>query len=408
MPPERAGSSIRLGIVANEMFAPEIGRMGGFGWAVRQVSECFAKDPSLGVDVTLIMGEWLKNEAQALATIHGSPVIWREKRLFKYLAQLRRKRFDVLLAIDYRPNFRRIFYGLPRTPVLIWVRDPRDADDVERVRTLRIPGAENRIPYDAVSSQTTSLSQVVRISQLMRRPVSFAVTSRHLEMKIPGCYGVEVKPVDVLPNIISLQPSDPGKSKDPLVVFLGRLDPIKRPWIFAELAKRFPGVQFLFMGQKHFQGPGAWDEGILAPNVRMLGHIGESDKTRLLSSAWVLINSSIHEALSISFLEALACETPIISSLDPDGLVSRFGIHAVNWPGTGLEGLPAFESALQRLLGDEELRRRLGREGRAWVNHVHNRIEFLAAFRRIIGAMSRTLHNWANGSQKPDAPAFRQ
>ena len=37
------------------------------------------------------------------------------------------------------------------------------------------------------------------------------------------------------------------------------LDPIKRPWLFAEIAKHFPDVEFLFLGQSHFRGEGAWE-----------------------------------------------------------------------------------------------------------------------------------------------------
>jgi len=392
----RAGMSrrIKLGILANELFAPEIGRMGGFGWAVRQVSECFSQDLSLGIEPYLIMGEWLK-EDRGVPVIHGSPVVWRDRRILRYLAKLRRERFDALLAIDYRPNYRLILYALPRTPILVWVRDPWDKEDLDCVRKLKIPGAESQIPQGTIPPRTASLSRVVCLSRFTRRPIRLAVTSPHLVKKIPACYAVDAKSVEVLPNIVSMQPLSSGKSKDPLVVFLARLDPTKRPWIFAELGKRFPDVPFLFMGQRHFHGPGAWEGGTLPPNVRTMGHVDEGEKNRILSSAWVLVNTSIHEGLSVSFLEALACETPVVSSVNPDGLVSRFGIHVGDWPGTGMEGLPAFESALRRLLQDKELRQRLGSEGRAWVNRFHNRGEFLSSLRFILGGMSKTLCAWA-------------
>jgi glycosyltransferase involved in cell wall biosynthesis len=397
-PAEIRQSGIKLGIVTNELFTTELGRMGGFGWAARQVSRCFAQDPGLGVKVSLIMGEWLKNKSEAPATIHGSPVIWRNKRTLAYQAHLRSMRFDALLAIDYRPNYRLPFFILPRTPVLFWIRDPWDGNDVERIRTLQIPGAADQIPHGTIPPKTDSLSQVWHISRWLRRPLRFAVTSHHLINKIPGCYGVKVPSIDILPNIVDIRAPNSQKSKDPLVVFLARLDPTKRPWIFAELGKRFPNVQFLFLGQKHFHGSGSWNEDNLAANIRIMGHVGELEKARLLSSAWILVNTSIHEGLSISFLEALACETPIISSVNPDGLISRFGIHVGDWPGSGMDSLPSYESAIRRLLGDEHLRRKLGREGKDWVNRYHNRDEFLASFRRIVGGMNRSLLKWASSA----------
>src|SRR5215472_16223492 len=53
----RTSRRLKLGIVANEIFSTDVGRMGGFGWAVQQVSQCFAEDPTLGVEVVILMGE---------------------------------------------------------------------------------------------------------------------------------------------------------------------------------------------------------------------------------------------------------------------------------------------------------------------------------------------------------------
>ena len=134
-------------------------------------------------------------------------------------------------------------------------------------------------------------------------------------------------------------------------------------------------------------------------NVRHLGHVDEIEKARLLSEAWVLVNTSIHEGLAISFLEAWACETPVISSVNPDGLVARFGLYVGEWPGTGMSSVPAFEDALKRMLCHEELRRRLGREGRAWVNAHHSRTRFLGAFCSTVRGMSRPLGAWAGAHE---------
>jgi glycosyltransferase involved in cell wall biosynthesis len=99
----------------------------------------------------------------------------------------------------------------------------------------------------------------------------------------------------------------------------------------------------------------------------------------------VLVNTSIHEGLSVSFLEALAHEVPIVASVDPDTVVSRFGLFTGRAPGTGTELLPRFEEALRRLLEDVALRTMLGRAGREWVEATHATATFLAAF----GEMAR-------------------
>ena len=50
---------------------------------------------------------------------------------------------------------------------------------------------------------------------------------------------------------------------------------------------------------------------------------------------------------------------------------------------TGLAALPQFGEALERLLSDGELRARLGKEGRAWVEGTHGPARFLEAFRTL-------------------------
>jgi glycosyltransferase involved in cell wall biosynthesis len=116
----------------------------------------------------------------------------------------------------------------------------------------------------------------------------------------------------------------------------------------------------------------------------MVGHAGEEQKQSILSSAWVLVNTSIHEGLSVSFLEALAREVPVIASVNPDDVVSRFGTFVGRSQGSGVELLPRFENALRSMVGDTAVRRRTGEEGRAFVESHHSRQAFLAAFSRLI------------------------
>jgi glycosyltransferase involved in cell wall biosynthesis len=390
--PAAEGRRLRVGLVANEFFDSAVGRLGGFGWATRQVARLFSGDPSLGVDLTLLTGELRAARARRQVEVHGTKLVLREAPVWRHVRALQRERLDLLLTIDYRPNYRAIFRALPRTPVVVWVRDPRSPEDVAKVSTLRIPAAEHVEPEGIQPFDCTSLAGVARLSRLLRRPMLFATPAPHLTEKTRGTYGLDVPELHFLPNIITLGPKDLTKSERPRVVFLGRLDPIKRPWLFAELARAFPEAEFLFLGKAHSDGDAAWRPGDLPPNVRLMGHLGEREKLDVLSSAWVLVNTSIHEALAISFLEALACEMPILSCQDPGGLVSRFGVYTGRWDGTGMDGMPSFVEGLGRLIGDGDTRRALGAAGRRWVSETHTPAGFLAAFDRLCalaGAGSR-------------------
>ncbi|MDY7015733.1 MAG: glycosyltransferase family 4 protein [Cyanobacteriota bacterium] len=371
---------LKLGIVANEFFDLSRSRMGGFGWATRQVANCFNANPNLGVDVVFIAGETYAKPGQSDPIVHQTPLLLRQRNQWDYARRIWREKIDLILSIDYRPNYRPLFWLLPRTPIVLWVRDPRPPEDVEKINTTRIPGREEVIPLGLKCFDCTSFAGVANLAKLMGRPVLFATPAPFLEDKVLGTYGVRPSEVHFLPNIIDIEPGEIIKTEQPRVVFLARLDPYKRPWLFAELARHFPDVEFIFMGQAHFEGKGAWRPDNLPDNVKLMGHVQGEEKIRLLASAWVLVNTSIHEGLAVSFQEALKCETPLLSCVNPQDVVSRFGIYVGRWDGSGMESIPKFVEGLTRLLEDRELRTRLGKEGREWVAQNHNRVRFLEAF----------------------------
>ncbi|MBI2685228.1 MAG: glycosyltransferase family 4 protein [Acidobacteria bacterium] len=370
---------ITLGIIANELFSSEAGRMGGFGWALSKVSECFCADPSLGVDPVILMGQRLRNGTPRVDSVHGSRVVWLEDSFWRWGREIRRQQIDLLLSIDYRSNYRAFFALLPRTPVLLWVRDPWDFKDREIIGSLRIPG-ENAPPQGVKPHATRTLAPLLLTSRLMRRRIQLAVTTPWLAPKIPDSYGVPAAGVAELPNIILPHGGKPRKAERPVVAFLARLDPYKRPWIVVELARRMPDVEFVMMGQGHFSGPGSWQITDPPPNLRLLGHVGEDVKRPELERAWILVNTSIHEGLAVSFLEALAQETPVVSTVDPDKVVTRFGRALERFPGDGMDGAGTLIAALRSLIDDTAERQALGSKGRAWVESTHSRETFLRAF----------------------------
>jgi 3',5'-cyclic AMP phosphodiesterase CpdA len=55
----------------------------------------------------------------------------------------------------------------------------------------------------------------------------------------------------------------------------------------------------------------------------------QTDKlNRIFEKSWVLVNTAAREGLPNTFLEAAANRCAILSSVDPDGLASRFGYCA--------------------------------------------------------------------------------
>ena len=296
----------------------------------------------------------------------------------------RRERFDLLLTIDYNLGYSVYLRSLPRTPAIVWLRDPRSAEEARIIESTRIPGKREDTPQGLYSFDSRSMARIHNEAQWFGRPLLIR-NAGPSPCRAPRS-GVWVEPEHVffLPNDVRLDPDAVVKSKRPTVVFLGRLDPIKRPWMFAELAAFFPHVEFRFLGQSHFSGQGAWNPDNLPANVRLCGHVNEADKTRLLSEAWVVINTSIHEGMPVSILEGLACETPFLSGVSPGYTIAQFGIITGRTDGDGMQGLEAFRQGLDRLLGDDTLRRDMGQRGREWVRTVHNREHFLECFGQAV------------------------
>jgi len=151
------------------------------------------------------------------------------------------------------------------------------------------------------------------------------------------------------------------KSERPLVCFVARLDRIKRPHIFFELAGQFPEVDFVAAGA----GQNSSFEAQLRtryaslPNLELRGFVDQFDGSELsdlLSKSWILVNTSLKEALPTSFVEAAGHGCAILSELDPDGFSSNFGYYITDGD---------YAAGLRSLLSDGNWREK-GRMGRQY------------------------------------------
>ena len=373
---------LRIAIVTNEVLDPAISRTGGFGYAALSVARLFRESPELGVDPFVLACEPLAVPPDQLYTLAcGTQLLPRQADVGAWLAAVRDSAPDLLLSIDYRASYDPVFLALAKTPAIVWVRDPRTWEDSAIVQSLRLPGsAEANVPGLGVGP-VRALQRIVVRSLLERRRIRLCPTTPYLKAKIRGCYGVPSWGSRTLPNIMRLQSPPKEKSPTPSVVFLGRLDAIKRPWVALEIARRMPDVSFQFLGKNHFEG--VWAPKEVPANVELVGHLDGPEKQERLAQAWLLLNTSIHESLAVSFLEALAAEAAIVSCQDPEGLASSFGRFVGRWNGDGMDSVEAFVRAVRELVEQPDATRALGRAGREWVESNHSRTSFLAAFSRL-------------------------
>ncbi len=186
--------------------------------------------------------------------------------------------------------------------------------------------------------------------------------------------------IDVIPNGVELPSEAVNEEADPPeVLFVGRLSPEKG---IDELADATPGLNLVVAGDGPLRGriPGA------------LGSVSDAERDRLYRRAAVVVCPSRREGFGMVCAEAMAHGKPVAASA-VGGL-----LDLVVDGETGLLVPPrdpaALRRALERLLADPELRRRLGRAGRA-------RVAMLCDWGRVV---ERTLAVYASALGRTDLP----
>jgi glycosyltransferase involved in cell wall biosynthesis len=161
----------------------------------------------------------------------------------------------------------------------------------------------------------------------------------------------------------------PQLGDGPLMAFIGRLHPIKNLGLQLDVLRlllpRFPALKWLLIGP---------DDGELGSlmaaaqrygvqdHVVWLGPIFSDDRFMALAAANVLLQTSVHEAHSMSVNEALSVGIPVVAT------------ESVNFPGVAQAGagfvVPSnaevVADRVATILADQELGREMGRKGREY------------------------------------------
>ncbi len=352
---------MRITLVSPEVFAWDY--HGGFGFLTRTLGREFARRGHEVYVVTPRRGKQGEVEHLDGMTVYGFPDFGDKLRaLSSVLSRLdsmeyyRKTDADVFHseAVSYNTLIAQM--AMPPRPHLITFQDPYDL--VEWQKISRVDPRYRLTP----TFRSRLIIENRILSRACRGAAALYAQARFLIPKARRLFQLERDPI-FLPNPVEVPRWTLRKADDPTVCFLARWDPQKRVELFFGLAEAYPEVEFIAMGRSH--DPASDDvlrkrcAGI--PNLTCTGFVSEEEKSRILERSWALVNTSVREALPISFLEALAHETPILSGEDPDGLTSSFGRRVRDDDyGKGLEDL---------LEGDGWRER--GRLGRRYVEEVH-------------------------------------
>ena len=294
---------------------------------------------------------------------------------------LKKQNYDIYLSIELTSS-----YVLECEPnidkkLILWIQDPRpwsDWREIETVNLFRESCYYNQKLYDFVN----------KLYEQGR--VKFISQGYFLNDKAKDLYRLH-NDVDIqyLPNSVEIDKNFNVMThkKENTIIFLGRIASVKRGWLFCEIAKKLPQYEFYVLGASFLEKKK--NDSIMCkyksiPNLHFVGHVEGTEKNNYLKNAKILVNTSIHEALPVSFLEALSYGTVLVSNRNPENLTSKFGIWTGQINGDGFDQIDLYVNAIKKLMEDEELRKNLSIQGRQYVEKIHNIPKFIEDLRDVI------------------------
>jgi len=184
--------------------------------------------------------------------------------------------------------------------------------------------------------------------------------------------GVPNERIDVIPPGIDHSQFGPGaaKSRDPTILYVGRLKAYKRVDVLVRLMPRVleqvPDARLIVLGRGEMESRlkrQAHDLGLDGHAV-FKGFVEEAEKVRLLQRAWVNVIPSVNEGWGISAIEANACGTPCVAFRVPglsdsirDGETGRL-----------VQSEGEMAEAIISMLLDPEYSQELGEGGLRWAH----------------------------------------
>lgn len=352
-------------IFVNEFFGAWNTARGGYGFIARKLLPKLLSEHHICFCLGRSKSWFTKS---TLTTEDGFSLIKLPKS--RFLASRIVNSFDIAISIEATVDYLFTLKNFLRTPVIFWIQDPRTKQDwieIDTVTLAKEPCYWNSKTYELVRqfNQTNKIEFVTQAYFLIPKAIEL--------YSLP-----EDKHIAFLPNPIDLPPFNDFllSSKSNSIIFLGRIDSVKRGWLFCEIAKRLPQYEFYLLGastnSQEQKNNSIVTEYCKLHNIHFLGHVDGKKKHFYLSKAKILVNTSIHEALPISFLEAFAYGITIVSNQNPDNLTQKYGRYIGQSLGDGWAEVNLFVKEIDYLLSNDSIRIKLAKNAREYVETTHS------------------------------------
>lgn len=374
---------MNIGLLTIEEFT--LGMYGGFGFVTRKTSEILTK---LGYKVIILDTDTLYNQEYIILDKIPVYFLKRIKHSFieiiidefigiiRLIKIIKDNKIDLIISISENRYVYYLKLFMPYIKIIIWLQDPRTETDWNKIFTL--PEERKNIQNQSSNIISTIIKRFYNyiLEKAIYKSDKLLSQANLIFIKAKIKWGIDKNKISLIPNPIKIPKTPLIKSNKPLIIFLGRLDSIKRPWIFYEIARNFPNIDFLVLGKATEQSFLIYKKhaGLISDdekykyinNLKFEGFIYGNKKHEILSKAWILINTSIYEALPVSFLEALSYKMAILSCQNPDLLTSKYGYYTGEILGYGYDDIDKFVIGLNYLLKGNKWRL-LGEKGYLFV-----------------------------------------
>ena len=291
----------------------------------------------------------------------------------------------------FRPSVVHAFHAFRAGPLAI-----RLARRAEIPLLVTITGTD--VNHDLFDPERAPL-----VRRVLEGAASVTVFHDSVAARIIGALPDVAARLSVVPQSVSLPPEPPDLSPGPplggagpRMLFPGGIRPVKNPRFplppLDGVAPRFPGFEFTYVGPILDDGEGHALLQALRdrPWARYLGAVAHQRMRGLLEAADVVLNCSISEGgMANSVLEALALGRAVLASdIEGNRSLVEDGV-------TGLlfSSPEKFADQAQRLLGDPDLRRRLGAAGRRRVTTRFSPERELDGYVALYGRLAPALHD---------------
>lgn len=125
---------------------------------------------------------------------------------------------------------------------------------------------------------------------------------------------------------------DKKQQKENIILWVANFRPFKQADIFIRLAEALKTIGWKFVMMGEIDGAGQKEhysrlfEEVTNKNFEYIGHVSYSESLDWFEKARILVNTSLFEGFSNTFIQAWVCKTLLISmNADPDLLISEKG-----------------------------------------------------------------------------------